>query len=57
MSNHNDTSTRNGYKWIKSSHSGESYLCPIGALNDENNATDEELNNACVNESMNPQNN
>ena len=41
--------------WIKD-ETGNTYMCPINAIKDRNNVTDEELAN-CVNESYNPQNN
>jgi hypothetical protein len=45
---------RLGHKWIRGK-SGTSYLCPIGSI-DEENATEEQLKSACVDESKNPQN-
>ena len=42
-------------KWIKA-ESGNTYLCPIAALNRLENPTEEELKMICVDESQNPQN-
>ena len=51
-----DEKTKKGFEWIKSKESGTSYLCPTGSIQDKNTATEEELKNACVDESNNPQN-
>jgi hypothetical protein len=48
--------SKKGFEWIKSEKSGVSYLCPVGSIKDKDNATEEDLKNACVDESMNPQN-
>ena len=42
-------------KWIKA-ESGNTYLCPLSALNRLENPTEEELKLICVDESENPQN-
>lgn len=42
-------------KWIKSD-SGNTYLCPVSALNRLENPTEEQLKLICVDESENPQN-
>ncbi len=47
---------RLGYEWIKSESTGISYLCPVGSIKDKKNATDEQLQKVCVDESKNPQN-
>ena len=43
-------------KWIKAD-SGNTYLCPVSALNRLENPTEEQLQMICVDESENPQNN
>ena len=42
-------------KWIKS-ESGNTYLCPVDALNRLNEPKEEELRMICVDESENPEN-
>ncbi len=42
--------------WIEDRQSGNTYVCPIGAVKDPDNPTSEELGQ-CVNESENPHNN
>ena len=42
-------------KWIKAS-SGNTYLCPVAALNRLSNPTEDQLKMICVDESANPQN-
>ena len=42
-------------KWIKA-ESGNTYLCPVDALNRLDNPTEEQLKMICVDESENPQN-
>jgi hypothetical protein len=42
-------------RWIKG-ESGNTYLCPVDALKDLDNPTEEQLKSICVEESMNPQN-
>ncbi|MBN2243624.1 MAG: hypothetical protein JW793_13140 [Acidobacteria bacterium] len=42
-------------KWIKAS-SGNTYLCPVNALDRLENPTEEQLKTICVDESRNPQN-
>jgi hypothetical protein len=42
-------------KWIKSD-SGNTYLCPVAALDRLENPTDDQLKMICVDESTNPQN-
>ena len=42
-------------KWIKS-ESGNTYLCPVSALDRLENPTEEQLKMICVDESNNPQN-
>jgi hypothetical protein len=46
-----------GTRWIRSKTSGNTYLCPASALEGMSDPTDEQLEAACVNESLNPQNN
>lgn len=41
--------------WLEDK-SGETYICPVGAVKDKNNPTEEELKH-CLVESFNPQNN
>ncbi len=40
--------------WIRDTK-GETYVCPVGAVKDPKNPTEDELK-LCVNESFNPQN-
>ena len=42
-------------RWIKS-ESGNTYLCPVHAMNGIENASDEQLKSICVEESSNPHN-
>ena len=42
-------------RWIKS-ESGNTYLCPVYALNGVENPSDEQLKSICVEESSNPHN-
>ena len=42
-------------KWVKG-ESGNTYLCPVDALNRLDNPTEEQLKLICVDESENPQN-
>jgi hypothetical protein len=42
-------------KWIKGD-SGNTYLCPVDALEKLENPTEEDLKKICVDESSNPQN-
>ena len=42
-------------KWIKGG-SGDTYLCPVDALDRLENPTEDQLKMICVNESDNPQN-
>lgn len=42
-------------KWIKA-ESGNTYLCPVSALDRLENPTEEQLKMICVDESNNPQN-
>ena len=51
-----DEKSKQGFEWIKSKESGTSYLCPVGSIKDKEKATEQELKNACVDESTNPQN-
>lgn len=44
------------FVWVQS-ESGNTYICPTGALKDPKNATEEELQRSCIDESSNPQNN
>ena len=44
-----------GYRWIRS-QSGTTYLCPASRYSELRNASDEELQATCIDESMNPQN-
>ena len=48
---------RLGPRWIRSKSSGNTYLCPASALEGMSDPTEEQLEAACVNESLNPQNN
>ena len=50
-----EMTTRQGYEWIKAG-SGNSYLCPIGAITDKSKATEEQLKKVCVDESGSPHN-
>ena len=42
-------------KWIKAD-SGNTYLCPVNALDRISNPTEDQLRTICVDESTNPQN-
>ncbi|MBD3166027.1 hypothetical protein GF324_05485 [bacterium] len=42
-------------RWVKG-ESGNTYLCPVKALERLENPTEEELKKICVDESQNPQN-
>ena len=42
-------------KWIKA-NSGQTYLCPVAALNRLEDPTEDQLKMICVDESSNPQN-
>jgi hypothetical protein len=42
-------------KWIKA-ESGNTYLCPVAALDRFENPSEEQLQMICVDESSNPQN-
>jgi hypothetical protein len=42
-------------KWVKGD-SGNTYLCPVDALNRLDNPTEEQLKTICVDESANPHN-
>jgi hypothetical protein len=42
-------------KWIKTD-SGNTYLCPVSALDRFENPSEEQLRTICVDESKNPQN-
>ena len=44
-----------GVKWIKAK-SGNTYLCPVKALDRIKNPTEEQLKVICVDESKNPEN-
>jgi len=44
-----------GVKWVKG-QSGNTYLCPLNALKDLDNPTEEQLKAICVDESHDPQN-
>ena len=44
-----------GVRWVKAT-SGNTYLCPVDALDRIENPTEEQLKLICVDESMNPQN-
>ena len=45
-----------GVKWIKAD-SGNTYLCPVDALNRLGDPKEDQLKLICVNESENPENN
>ena len=47
---------KTGYEWIKSDKTGVSYLCPTGSIKDKKTATDEDLKEVCIDESLNPHN-
>ena len=47
---------KQNFEWIKSNHTGTSYLCPVGSVPNREAATDEDLKKVCVDESDNPQN-
>jgi hypothetical protein len=51
-----DRKARLGMSWIKSSDSGNTFLCPAGAAGSLRSASDEQLRELCVEESGNPQN-
>lgn len=54
MVNHMNEHKRDlGVRWIQA-ESGTSYLCPISALEDLEQPTDEKLKEICIDESMNP---
>jgi hypothetical protein len=55
MENMNEYKKSLGREWIKS-ESGNTWVCPIGALDGIENPTDEQLSQFCVNESHNPEN-
>ncbi|MGD8440692.1 MAG: hypothetical protein PVG53_09155 [Holophagae bacterium] len=42
-------------KWVKG-ESGNTYLCPVDALNRLSNPTEDQLKTICVDESANPHN-
>ena len=44
-----------GIQWVKA-ESGNTYLCPVGALDGINSPTEADYNKFCVNESNNPHN-
>jgi hypothetical protein len=44
-----------GVEWVKG-ESGTTYLCPIHALKDIDNPTEEQLRSLCIDESLDPQN-
>lgn len=44
-----------GVKWIKA-QSGNTYLCPVDALERLSNPTEDQLKMICVDESQNPEN-
>lgn len=44
-----------GVKWIKA-QSGNTYLCPVAALDRLDKPSEEQLKMICVDESQNPQN-
>jgi hypothetical protein len=53
-----ETKTRKaklGFRWIRST-SGSTYLCPASQYSDLRFASDEELRETCIDESLNPQN-
>jgi hypothetical protein len=55
MDNMNAYKKKLGVRWIRA-ESGHTYLCPVDALKDFENPTEEQLKNICVDESVNPQN-
>jgi len=56
MENSEERKRSFGFKWIKSNDSGDSYLCPVGTFQDNEDISDDDLEKYCVNESNNPQN-
>lgn len=44
-----------GVRWVKAA-SGNTYLCPVDALNRFDKPTEDQLKMICVDESQNPQN-
>jgi hypothetical protein len=44
-----------GMRWIKAD-SGHTYLCPVDAVKDIENPSEEQLKSICIDESDNPQN-
>ena len=55
MSNLNSFKKELGVRWIQAD-SGNTYLCPVGAIDGLENASEDELRARCVDESTNPQN-
>ena len=55
MANEEIITQRINLKWIKSD-SGNSYLCPVNALDRLDAPTEDQLKTICVNESENPHN-
>ncbi len=51
----NDFKKELGVRWIKA-RSGNTYLCPVDALDRLSNPTEDQLRIMCVDESLNPQN-
>lgn len=44
-----------GISWVKA-ESGNTYLCPVGALDGISSPTEDDYKRLCVNESENPEN-
>ena len=57
MKNVEERKRRFGFEWIKSQETGNSYLCPTGTFRNRQEVSDTALEQHCVNESNNPQNN
>lgn len=55
MANEEIITQRINLKWIKSD-SGNTYLCPVNALERLHNPTEDQLKLICVDESANPHN-
>jgi hypothetical protein len=46
-----------GVEWIRSSESGNTYLCPTGFSRRQSEVNEDVLKRHCIDESSNPQNN
>lgn len=52
-----DRKARLGYVWIRSADTGTTYLCPASHASQLRSASDAELREFGIDESLNPQNN